>query len=239
MRIGRARPSSARCGRPVGTDDFRFRMRSQVQVLAGPPTIIAGQSAAGTEPGALAVGLGRAGADQRDLGSVARVPASLTVVEPSTGRQPQGLHPFRWSGSPRPARPGSPPPPPEHGRRPTRPDRRGQTADGRTPHGWTPDGWTLEGWTADGRRRTLWTTTPGDRTPDGWTAGSRTPIPGWVDTACWTPATDAVAWLLAVSTTATTPDRSVPAGRSAGQTPSGRATTRTAQPHGRRGHPRC
>jgi hypothetical protein len=65
--------------------------------------------------------------------------------------------------------------------------------------------------TAD--RRTLWTTTPGDRTPDGWTARSRTPETGWVDTACWTPATDAVAWLLAMSTTATTPELSLPAGR--------------------------
>src|SRR5215218_7131722 len=37
-------------------------MRSQVQVLAGPPTIVAAHSAAGTEPGALAAGLGRAGA---------------------------------------------------------------------------------------------------------------------------------------------------------------------------------
>jgi hypothetical protein len=44
-----------------------------------------------------------------------------------------------------------------------------------------------------------------------------------------TPATDAVACLLAVSTTATTPDPSRAAGRSSGQTPSGRATTRTAQ----------
>jgi hypothetical protein len=37
-------------------------MRSQVQVLAGPPPIVAGQSASGSEPGALAAGLGRAGA---------------------------------------------------------------------------------------------------------------------------------------------------------------------------------
>src|ERR687892_52024 len=37
-------------------------MRSQVQVLAGPPPILAGQSAAGREPGALAASLGRAGA---------------------------------------------------------------------------------------------------------------------------------------------------------------------------------
>jgi hypothetical protein len=42
-----------------------IRMRSQVQVLAGPPPIVAGQSAAGTEPGALAGGLGRAGAARR------------------------------------------------------------------------------------------------------------------------------------------------------------------------------
>ena len=37
-------------------------MRSQVQVLAGPPTNPAGHSAAGREPGALAATLGRAGA---------------------------------------------------------------------------------------------------------------------------------------------------------------------------------
>jgi len=86
--------------------------------------------------------------------------------------------------------------------------------------------------------------------PDGrgrhQTAGHRTagqPDPGrrdrMVDTACWTPATDAVACLLAGSTTATTPDRSRAAGRCSGLTSSGRATTRTAQPQVRRGHPRC
>jgi hypothetical protein len=170
-------------------------MRSQVQVLAGPPPIVAGHSAAGTEPETLVAGLGRAGAarpsppapplappepptrasasatathrgrppspttaatrpvqppraaactralraaaregrsrrrpgrpgrsaasaaaaarihsaarvrhrppaDQCDVGSVARVPASATVVEPSAARQPQGPHPFLWSGSP-------------------------------------------------------------------------------------------------------------------------------------------
>jgi hypothetical protein len=37
-------------------------MRSQVQVLAGPPPIVAGHSAAGSEPGTLVAGLGRAGA---------------------------------------------------------------------------------------------------------------------------------------------------------------------------------
>jgi hypothetical protein len=39
-----------------------IRMRSQVQVLAGPPPITAGQSAVGSEPGAPAASLGRAGA---------------------------------------------------------------------------------------------------------------------------------------------------------------------------------
>src|SRR5918994_7933341 len=37
-----------------------IRMRSQVQVLAGPPPIVAGHSAAASELGALAAGLGRA-----------------------------------------------------------------------------------------------------------------------------------------------------------------------------------
>ena len=53
----------------------------------------------------------------------------------------------------------------------TRPDGRGQT-----PDGWTPDGWT------PGR---LDTGRLDSRIPDADT--------GWVDTACWTPATDAVA----------------------------------------------
>jgi hypothetical protein len=39
-----------------------IRMRSQVQVLAGPPPIPAGHSAAGNRPGTAAAGLGRAGA---------------------------------------------------------------------------------------------------------------------------------------------------------------------------------
>jgi hypothetical protein len=121
----------------------------------------------------------------------------------------------------------------------TRPDGRGrhQTAGHRMGGQRTAGHRTGGQQTAD--RRTLWTTTPGDRTPDGWTARSRTPETGWVDTACWTPATDAVAWLLAGSTTATTLELSLPAERSSGHTPSGRATTRTAPQQGLRGHPRC
>jgi hypothetical protein len=140
--------------------------------------------------------------------------------------------------------PGPPPVPVVRVARPPRPGpqrhRLSMGGDGHVrTHGWTADGWTPDGWTADGRAPDRWTTSPGDRTPDGWTAGSRTPIPGWVDTACWTAATDAVAWLLAGSTTATTPDPLRPAGRCCGQMSSGRAPTRTAQPQGRWGHPRC
>jgi hypothetical protein len=227
-------------------------MRSQVQVLAGPPTIIAAQSTAGSEPGALAAGLGRAGAarpspptppvappgpptrpsgsatttqrgrapqpedashaagadtsrrpglpgrsagkrgrrgphptrparvrhrpptDRRDLGSVAGVPASSTVVEPSTARQP----------------PGPPPVPVVRVARPARPDphrhRLSMGGDGRVrTDGWTSDGWTRTGGQQTAERRTLRTTTsPGDRTADGWTAGSRTPNPdGWTPPA--------------------------------------------------------
>src|SRR4029453_1746119 len=100
-------------------------------------------------------------------------------------------------------------------------DATGRT--GQTPDGWTPDGWTPDGWTADGRPPDLLMTTPGDRTPDGWTAGSRTPDTRMgghrmLDTG------DCRRGLpLAVSTTATTPDLSIMAGRSSGQTPSGRA----------------
>jgi hypothetical protein len=288
-------------------------MRSQVQVLAGPPPIVAGHSAPSTEPGALAAGLGRAGAahplpavtssgppgpptrpsgsatttrrgrvpsrgrqagggvpppraaacpscpppsrrrralrtpawpagsrrgqarpprpaptrrpgsatdppDQPDFGSVARIPASWTVDRAVNGPAATGAS-TRSGGHGRPATATrSPPPPPEYGRRRTRPDGRSrhQTAGHRTGGQQTAD------------RRILWTTTPGDRTPDGWTAGSRTPNPDGGHRMLDTPATDAVACLLAGSTTATTPDLSIPAGRSSGQTSSGRAPTRTA-----------
>src|SRR5215218_3884724 len=52
-------------------------MRSQVQVLAGPPPIVAGHSAAGSELGALVAGLGRAGAARPSP------PAPLRVRPPS------------------------------------------------------------------------------------------------------------------------------------------------------------
>jgi hypothetical protein len=296
-------------------------MRSQVQVLAGPPPIVAAHSAAGSEPGAVAVGLGRAGAARpsppappvappgpppRPSGSATtthrgRAPSPRTPATPRLPPPPRcsllpcpprrprdGLRTPAWpawslSGQawpPRPApnpaarvrhrppsdqpdvgsvaRPGlldrrravdgsaatgaatgsgghgrpasstwPPTPPPEHGRR-TRPDRRGrhQTAGHRTG-GQQPAGHQTAG-QQPSDRRTSGRRPSGDRTPDGWTAG-----PGRRDRMgghrCWTPATDAVAWLLAGSTTATTPDLARPAGRCCGQTPSGRAPTRTAQ----------
>jgi hypothetical protein len=79
-----------------------IRMRSQVQVLAGPPPIVAGQSAAGTELGALAAGLGRAGAASPSSpappvappGPPTRASGSATTTHrgraPSRGRQPGG-----------------------------------------------------------------------------------------------------------------------------------------------------
>src|SRR5215218_1340898 len=298
-------------------------MRSQVQVLAGSPPIVAGQSAAGSEPGALAAGLGRAGAARpsppapplapprpptRPSGSAT---TTQVVAPPARGRQPRGgcCHlalppasvptaqppatggphaglawlvaqraraaaaartPTRRTGSAtdlprtyatssaapasRPPRPSLEPstarqppgPPPVLVVRVARPPRPGphrhrlRGGDGRVrTDGWTPDGWTPHGWTPDGRAPDPLDDDP--RCPDSGRLDSRIPDAetGWVDTACWTAATDAVACLLAGSTTARTPERSMAAGRSSGQTPSGasnhqdRSVARTPR------HPRC
>jgi hypothetical protein len=162
--------------------------------------------------------------NQRDFGSIARVPASATIDRAVDGPASTGPPPDPVVTVTRPPRLG---PRRLRGRRRTCPDGRG----GRTR---------LDTGGADSRRPTAGPSgrpqvtghrTAGQLDPDA-DAGS-------VDTACWTPATDAVACLLAGSTTATTPDRLRPAGGSSGQTSSGRATTRTAQPQGLRGHPRC
>src|SRR5215218_183897 len=132
------------------------------------------------------------------------------------------------------------------GRRRTRPDRRGADT-GRVGHrtGWTPDG--LDTGRLDAGRVTpdsgRWTgghrpagpPDPGrhqvtghrtDWTPAGRTAGPRTTNPdGWTPHARCGPPTDAKAGVLAVPTAATVSDRWMPAGRSAGQTPVGRATS--------------
>jgi hypothetical protein len=87
------------------------------------------------------------------------------------------------------------------------------------------------------------TTNPGGRPPDGLDTGRldrRIPDddPGWVNTRCWTP-TDAMAGVFAVSTRAMTPHRWMAAGRSAGQTPAGRATTQDRSAARTPRAPRC
>jgi hypothetical protein len=101
-----------------------------------------------------------------------------------------------------------------------------QTAGHRT--GWTLDGWTLDGWTPDGWTPDgLDTGRAGHRAAGHWTAGPPDPDDG---TAEWTPhggrgpATDAMAGILALPTTARAPDRWMAAGGSAGRPPSGRPT---------------
>src|SRR5215217_1610587 len=111
----------------------------------------------------------------------------------------------------------------------------GQTPDGWTPHGM--DSRRLDAGRVDSRRPTAGPAgrrpqVTGHRTAGQPDPGRRTRMGGH---RMRTPATDAVACLLAVSTTATTPDPSIPAGRSSGQTPSGPATIRTAPQQGHRG----
>jgi hypothetical protein len=79
-----------------------IRMRSQVQVLAGPPPIVAGQSVGGSQPGAFDVGLGRAGAARPSSPAPpvappeppTRASGSATTTHrgraPSRGWQPRG-----------------------------------------------------------------------------------------------------------------------------------------------------
>jgi hypothetical protein len=171
-------------------------------------------------------------ADQRDCGSVARVPASWTVVEPSTARQP----PVPGVRVARPRRPG----PQRHrlrgGDGRVRTDEgRHQTAGHRTRGQQTAGQQTAGRWTAghqtsgrvDSRRPSAGPPgrpPPGDRTPDGWTAGSRTPKPDgghrMLDSG------DRRRGLPAGRVNhGDNADLSIPAGRSSGQTPSGRATT--------------
>ena len=87
---------------------------------------------------------------------------------------------------------------------------------------------------------------PGDRTPDGLDTGRLdSPIPddrsGWVDTACWprtAPPTPRLAsWPCRPRRRRSTAGCRLQA--PPGKTPSGRATTRTAQQHGPPRAPRC
>jgi hypothetical protein len=174
----------------------------------------------------------------RDFGSVARVPTSSTIDRAVDGPTAAGPPPVPVVTVAQPPPPG----PQRHrlsGEETDASGRTGQTPDGWTPHGWTADGWTLDGWTADGRapdsgRRPRVT---GHRTAGQPDLGRRHRMGGhrMLDT----PATDAVACLLAGSTTATTPDSRYRLDAPSGRRRLGEQATRTAQPQGRRGHPRC
>jgi hypothetical protein len=291
-----------------------IRMRSQVQVLAGPPPKPAGHSAAGSELGAPAASPGRAGAARpprrhahwpsraRPPGRQApRPPPNVVAYQPKGGghaaaaatsrrrlllcpqRSRSRRRSVRRPGLPSPQRssaaartqPGLGPPPtppttrelgslarvrparpstqPLHGmgahrtstrccgegcppaptRSPTPPPEVGR--DGRVrPTG--ADSSRLDAEQVDSRRPD--TGRAGHRTGGHQTAGHRTLDTGRPDqddaTAGWTPhggrgpATDAMAGVLALPATTTTPDRWMPAGRPAGQPPS-RRPSRTAQ----------
>jgi hypothetical protein len=189
-------------------------------------------TAARTQPGG--PGRHRPPPDQRDFGSVARVPASATVDRAVDGPAATGppLVPVVTVAR-------SPSPGPQRRRLSMGGDGRVRTdgADTRRLDSARVDSRRLDTGRLDSRRPTAGPSGRPSQVTGHRTAGQPDAETGWVDTAYRTPATDAVACLLAVSTTATTPDLLLPAGRSSGQTPSGRATTRTAQQQGLRGHP--
>jgi hypothetical protein len=115
------------------------------------------------------------------------------------------------------------------------PGRRTRVTGHRT--GWTPDGWTPDGRTPDG----LDTGRTGHQTAGHRTGGSPDPDDGtgWVDTTWWTrTGDDAMAGVLALPATATTPDGWMPAGRSAGQPPCGRPTSQDSSAAGLPGRAR-
>jgi hypothetical protein len=107
----RAHSAAAHEGRSVRRPGLPGRSRGQARPLRPAPTPAARVRH-------------RPPTGQRDFASVARVPASWTVVEPSTARQPPGPPPVPVVTVARPARPG----PQRHrlsGRIRTRPDRPG------------------------------------------------------------------------------------------------------------------
>jgi hypothetical protein len=258
-------------------------MRSQVQVLAGPPPIPAGQSAVGSEPGALAGCLGRAGAARPSPAGTligpsgpihprvgrhdhhppwsptqpraaatrpVRQPRAAACSRPSRSRQRRALRTPAWpAGSlsgqarppPSPTRPGSATdtpltearprqPRPRPGPSAVNPAARGRSrppgprpvpVQGAPPHRPGPQRHRLTWEETDASGRTA-----GHRTAGHRTAGHRTRTTepdGWTPHGGRGSATDAMAGVLAWSTTATTPDRCVLVGRFAGQTPSGRS----------------
>jgi hypothetical protein len=90
-------------------------MRSQVQVLAGPPAIVAGQSAVGSKPGALAGCLGRAGAARPSPPASPSAPPGPSTWAPGASiTTHSGRPPIPGTAA---SRPVQPPPVPSRSRR--------------------------------------------------------------------------------------------------------------------------
>jgi hypothetical protein len=111
---GRQRPAKTQ-GCIAVSRRLLIRMRSQVQVLAGPPVIVAGQSAVGSKPGALAGCLGRAGAARPS-------PPASPSAPPGPSTRAAGTSTTTHSGRPpipgtAASRPVQPPPVPSRSRR--------------------------------------------------------------------------------------------------------------------------
>jgi hypothetical protein len=141
--VGRSRRSQARSCRNRTGGRTLIRMRSQVQVLAGPPPIVAGQSAAGSEPSWLTAGLGRAGAARpfppaRPVAPPgpptrrqARRRPPTVIADPARGRQLRGgCSHFALQPAPRAHRAAA-----RDGRSPPRPGLPGRSAGKRGRRG--------------------------------------------------------------------------------------------------------
>jgi hypothetical protein len=124
-----------------------IRMRSQVQVLAGPPTITAGYSAVGGKPGALAASLGRAGAARPSPPArPSALPAPPIRAAGPTTTTHRGRHPAQDGSYAAAAAPSRwrlvPCPPPSRKRRRSarRPGLPGRSAGHARPPAVTPPG---------------------------------------------------------------------------------------------------
>ena len=147
-----------------------IRMRSQVQVLAGPLPNPAGQSAAGSELGTLAAGLGRAGAARpsppappvtlrvHPPGRQARRRPPTVVAPPAQGRQPR----VRCRQLALPPAPVPTAPPPATGAPTRRPGRPGRSAGKRGRRGGPPPPGSA---TDPPRTYATWAASPASRPP--------------------------------------------------------------------------
>jgi hypothetical protein len=154
-------------------------------------------------------------------------------IEPSTARPPPGPPPVPVVTVARPLRLG-----PKRHRLSMGGDGRVRTdgADTRRLDTARVDSRRLDTGRLDSRRPTAGPAGRPSQVTGHRTAGQPDAETGWVDTAYWTPATDAVACLLAGSTTATTP-RALDTGWTLlGADAVWASNNRTAQQQGRRGH---